>query len=94
MSTTQLTREQLMKKKEQLEKSLNEVTKTLEHLDRIAYKGKFEKAIYLLKELLDYLVFPTITVKCKECDMNTEVELDTVIRGLEKLCGLEFKENE
>ena len=38
MSTTELTREQLIKKKEQLERSLNEVMKTLDHLDRIAYK--------------------------------------------------------
>ena len=53
MSTTQLTREQLIKKKEQLERSLNEVMKTLDHLDRIAYKGKFEKAVQLREETVD-----------------------------------------
>ena len=94
MSTTELTREQLIKKKEQLERSLNEVMKTLDHLDRIAYKGKFEKAIFLLKELLDYLVFPVITIECNECGETIEVELDTVICELEKLCKLAFKENE
>lgn len=94
MSTTELTREQLIKKKEQLERSLNEVMKTLDHLDRIAYKGKFEKAIFLLKEVLDYLTFPTINVECYECGETIEVELDTVIYELEKLCKSSFKENE
>ena len=94
MSTTELTREQLIKKKEQLERSLNEVMKTLDHLDRIAYKGKFEKAIFLLKELLDYLVFPVITIECNECGETIEVELDTVISELENLCRLAFKEIE
>ena len=94
MSTTELTREQLIKKKEQLERSLNEVMKTLDHLDKIAYKGKFEKAIFLLKELLDYLGFPIITVECNECGETIEVELDTVIRELENLCRLAFKEIE
>lgn len=94
MSTTQLTREQLIKKKEQLERNLNEVMKTLDHWDKIVYKGKFEKAIFLLKETLDYLVFPIITVECYECGETIEVELDTVICELENLCKLAFKENE
>lgn len=94
MATTQVTREQLIKKKEQLLKSLDEVTKTLKHLDKMVYKGKFEKAIYLLKEVLDYLVFPTINVECEECGVNIEVELDTVIYELENLCRLEFEESE
>lgn len=94
MSTTEVTREQLVKKKEQLLKSLDEVTKTLKHLDKVVYKGKFEKAIYLLKEVLDYLVEPTINVECEECGVSIEVELDTVIYELENLCRLEFEENE
>ena len=94
MATTEVTREQLVKKKEQLLKSLDEVTKTLKHLDKMVYKGKFEKAIYLLKEVLDYLVYPTINIECEECGVNIEVELDTVIYELENLCRLEFKENE
>ena len=94
MATTEVTREQLVKKKEQLLKSLDEVTKTLKNLDKMVYKGKFEKAIYLLKEVLDYLVYPTIDVECEECGANIEVELDTVIYELENLCRLEFEENE
>ena len=94
MATTEVTREQLVKKKEQLLKSLDEVTKTLKHLDKMVYKGKFEKAIYLLKEVLDYLVFPTINVECEECGVSIEVELDTIIYELENLCRLEFKESE
>lgn len=94
MATTEVTREQLVKKKEQLLKSLDEITKTLKDLDKIVYKEKFEKAIYLLKEVLDYLVFPTINVECEECGVSIEVELDTVIYELENLCRLEFKEND
>ena len=94
MATTQVTREQLIKKKEQLLKSLDEVTKTLKHLDKVVYKGKFEKAIYLLKEVLDYLVYPTISIECEECGADIEVELDTVIYGLEQLYRLEFGESE
>ena len=94
MATTEVTREQLVKKKEQLLKSLEEVTKTLNHLDKVVYKGKFEKAIYLLKEVLDYLVFPTINVECEECGVSIQVELHTVIYELEKLYRLEFEENE
>lgn len=94
MATTEVTREQLVKKKEQLLKSLDEVTKTLKDLDKIVYREKFEKAIYLLKEVLDYLVFPTINVECEECGVNIEVELDTVIYELENLCRLEFEEND
>ena len=94
MATTQVTREQLVKKKEQLLKSLDEVTKTLKHLDKMVYKGKFEKAIYLLKEVLDYLIYPTISIECEECGVDIEVELDTVIYELEKLYRLEFEESE
>ena len=100
MLTTQITneelakeREQLLKKKEQLIKNLNEVTETLKYFDDIV-KGKFEKAIHLLKEVLDYRTYPPIYVKCEECDEDIEVDLDTVIYELENLCRLEFEENE
>lgn len=92
--SVQVTREQLIKKKEQLLKSLDEVTKSLNRLDEIVYKGKFEKAIHLLKEVLDYLTYPTINVECEECGVSIEVELDTVIYELEKLYRLEFEEND
>ena len=92
--SVQVTREQLMKKKEQLLKSLDEVTKSLNRLDEIVYKGKFEKAIHLLKEVLDYLTYPTINVECEECGCSIEVDLDTVIYEFEKLYRLEFEEND
>jgi hypothetical protein len=92
--STQVTREQLIKKKEQLLKSLDEVTKSLNHFDEIVYRGKFEKAIYLLKEvLLEYLNYPTINLECPECGENIEFDLEWIIDGLENLCKEEFKNN-
>ena len=92
--SVKVTREQLMKKKEQLLKSLDEVTKSLNRFDEIIYKGKFEKAIDLLKEVLGYLTYPTISIECDECEANIEVDLDYVIDELEKLCRMEFKDND
>ena len=92
--SVQVTREQLMKKKEQLLKSLEEVTKTLNRLDKVVYKGKFEKATHLLKEVLDYLTYPTINIECEECGCSIEVDLDTVIYEFEKLYRLEFEDND
>jgi len=81
--------EQLMKKEEQL----------LENLDEIVYKEKFEKAIYLLKEVFGYLPHPTINIECEECDCRFEIDLDDVIDKLEILykiefCGYEIEESE
>lgn len=92
--SVQVTREQLIKKKEQLLKSLDEVTKSLDRFDEIVYKGKFEKAIHLLKEVLDYLTYPTINIECEECDCSIEVDLEYVIDELENLCRMEFKNND
>lgn len=88
--TENVTREQLIEKKEQLLKSLDEVTKSLDLLDSIVYKGKFEKAIHLLEEVLDYLAYPTINVECEECSVNIEVDLELVIDELKNLCRMEF----
>ena len=92
--SVKVTREQLMKKKEQLLKSLDEVTKSLDRFDEIVYKGKFEKAIHLLKEVLNYLSYPTITIECEECECNNEVDLEYIIDGLENLYKEEFKDND
>lgn len=92
--STQVTREQLMKKKEELLKSLDEVTQSLNRFDEIVYKEKFEKAIHLLKEVLDYLTYPTIYVECEECGCNIEINLDIIIDELENLCRMGFKDND
>ena len=92
--SVKVTREQLIKKKEQLLKNLDEVTKSLDRFDEIVYKGKFEKAIHLLKEVLDFLSYPTISIECEECDCTIEVDLDYVIDELENLCRMEFKNND
>lgn len=88
--STQVTREQLMKKKEELLKSLDEVTKSLNRFDEIIYKGKFEKAIRLLGECLDYLNYPTVPLECPDCELEMDIDLDEVIDGLQTLYREEF----
>ena len=92
--SVQVTREQLIKKKEQLLKSLDEVQTSLNKFDEIVYSGKLKKSIELLKEVLDYLTYPTINVECEECNCSIEVDLDYVIDELENLCRMEFKDND
>ena len=90
----QVTREQLIKKKEQLLKSLDEVQTSLNKFDEIVYGGKLKKSIELLKEVLDYLTYPTINVECEECGVSMEVDLDWIIDELENLYRMEFKRND
>ena len=85
------TREQLIQKKEQLLKSLDEVQESLNKFDKIVYGGKLQKAIELLKEVLDYLPYPTIFIECQECDRDNDVELEVVIDELEKIYRTEFR---
>lgn len=89
--STQVTREQLIKKKEQLLKSLDEVQTSLNKFDEIVYGGKLKKSIELLKEVLDYLIYPTIDVVCEDCGVEFDLDLDYVIVELERLYGREFK---
>lgn len=90
----QVTREQLIKKKEQLLKSLDEIQTSLNKFDEIVYGGKLKKSIELLKEVLDYLTYPTINVECEECGVSMEVDLDWIIDELENLYRMEFKRND
>ena len=92
--SVQITREQLMKKKEQLLKSLDEVQTSLNRFDEVVYKGKFEKAIHLLEEVLNYLNYPAINLECPECGAEIEFDLEYVIDGLENLYKEEFKNND
>lgn len=47
-----------------------------------------------MKEVLDYLTYPTINIECEECDCTIEVDLEYVIEELENLCRMEFKNND
>jgi hypothetical protein len=89
--SVKVTREQLIKKKEQLLKSLDEVTQSLNRFDEIVYKGKFEKAIKLLGECLDYLNYPIVKLRCPDSKETViEFDLDEVIDGLQTLYREEF----
>ena len=87
----QVTREQLIKKKEQLLKSLDEIQTSLNRFDEVVYGGKLKKSIELLKEVLDYLSYPTLNVECEECGTDNEIDLEIVIDELEYLYRREFK---
>ena len=84
------TRAELERQKESLTARLKEVTDRLEKFDETVYKGKFEKAIKLLGECLDYLYYPTVPLECPDCECSFDYNLDEVIGGLQTLYREEF----
>lgn len=85
------TREELIKQRDNLTARLREVTDRLNKFDETIYKGKFGKAIDLLKEVLDYLSYPTVDIECEDCGAMLAVDLDIIIDGLENLYRGEFE---
>lgn len=85
-----MTRQQLMQQRDNLKKKLNEVQEQLDKFDTEVYGGKMAKAIKLLGECLDYLNYPTVPLKCLECEREIDVDLDEVIDGLQTLYREEF----
>ena len=49
-----------------------------------------KKAIKLLGECLDYLNYPTVPLKCPDCERASDFDLDEVIDGLQTLYREEF----
>ena len=85
-----MTRQQLMEQRDNLKKKLNEVQEQLNNFDIKVYGGKMAKAIKLLSECLEYLSYPTVPLKCSECEKPIEIDLDEVIEGLRILYTEEF----
>ena len=82
--------EELKKRQEELTKELVEVTKMMNDFDYKVYGGKLEKAIRLLKEVLDFLPSSTLEVVCEDCGVEFDLDLDYIIIELERLYGREF----
>ena len=85
-----MTRQQLMQQRDVLKKRLDEVQEQLNKFDTEVYGGKMAKAIKLLGECLDYLNYPTVPLKCPDCEVNIDFDLDEVIDGLQTLYREEF----
>ena len=85
-----MTRQELMQKRDNLKKKLDEVQEQLNKFDTEVYGGKMEKAIKLLGECLDYLNYPTVPLKCPDCEVNIDFDLDEIIDGLQTLYREEF----
>lgn len=85
-----MTRQQLMQQRDNLKKRLDEVQEQLNKFDTEVYGGKMAKAIKLLGECLDYLNYPTVPLKCPDCEVNIDFDLDEVIDGLQTLYREEF----
>ena len=85
---------ELKKRQEELSNELAKVTKMINDLDYEACGEKLEKAIHLLKEVLDFLPYPTLEVVCEECGVEFDLDLDYIIVELERLYGREFKKND
>lgn len=87
----QYTREELIRQKDNLTVKLKEVADQLNKLDKAICKEKFNNMLSLLKEILDYLYDPTISIECENCGEILEIELDTIIDGFENLYREEFE---
>lgn len=85
-----MTRQQLMQQRDNLKKKLDEVQEQLNKFDTKVYGGKMAKAITLLGECLDYLNYPTVPLRCPDCEVNIDFDLDEVIDGLQTLYREEF----
>lgn len=85
-----MTRQQLMEQRNSLKKKLDEVQEQLNRFDTEVYGGKMAKAIKLLGECLDYLNYPTVPLRCPDCERATEFDLDEIIDGLQTLYREEF----
>lgn len=85
-----MTREQLMQQRDSLKKKLDEVQEQLNRFDTEVYSGKMAKAIKLLGECFDYLIYPTVPLRCPDCMVNIDFDLDEIIDGLQALYREEF----
>ena len=85
-----MTRQQLMLQRDNLKKKLDEVQEQLNKFDTEVYGGKMKKAITLLGECLDYLNYPTVLLRCPDCMVNIDFDLDEIIDGLQTLYREEF----
>ena len=86
-----MTRQQLMQQRDSLKKKLDEVQEQLNKFDTEVYGGKMAKAIKLLGECLDdFFNYPTIKLRCPDCERVSEFDLDEVIDGLQTLYREEF----
>ncbi len=86
-----LTRQQLITQRDNLKKRLDEVQEQLNKFDTEVYGGKMAKAIKLLGECLDYyLNYPTVKLRCPDCERISEFDLDEIIDGLQTLYRKEF----
>lgn len=85
-----MTRQELMQKRDNLKKKLDEVQEELNNFDTEVYGGKMAKAIKLLGECLDYLNYPTVPLECPECEREIDIDLDEIIDGLQTLYREEF----
>lgn len=88
-----MTREELLKKKEDLTKELKRVSDELNSMDKEIYHGKLDKAILLLRQVDNHLGYPVVDIdgECPECACRRfEVDLSDIIQSLENLMREEF----
>lgn len=84
-----LKREQLIAEKERLTARLKEVTSALDNLDNEIYRGKFRKAMRLLKECMPVMQGEIAEIEgyCDDCDhaVFSEVEYEEICHQLEMM---------
>jgi DNA repair exonuclease SbcCD ATPase subunit len=88
-----MTREELLKKKEDLTKELKRVSDELNAMDKEIYHGKLDKAILLLRQVDNHLGYPVVEIDgacCPDCGCRVEVDLSDIVQSLENLMREEF----
>lgn len=83
--------ENLIKERSKLADRIKEIDEEIQAKENEIIKGKFNKAIRLLKECSDYLYDSDFEIRCPECDEAILLDCEDIIDNLEKMgkeCGL------
>lgn len=82
---------ELLTKRAEALNSVAELDKEIKSMEKIIYKGKFDKALRLLKECLPYLRYETAEFECEcdECGHTNyfDVDFEEIYEGLEEQIG-------
>ena len=83
--------EDLKTEREKLLKRVDEINRALDAFEQEIIKGKFNKAIRLLKECSDFLYDNNIEIRCPKSNEIITISFDEIVEELEAIgkdCGL------
>lgn len=75
----------LIKERTRLADRIKEIDEEIQAKENEIIKGKFDKAIRLLKECADYLYNSEFEIRCPDCEEIISLDYEDVVDNLEKL---------